>query len=579
MKDHGWTYKNSKNPLRNWDYVAPNGTEEMTTPDAFKEVHNAMNALRQGATPWKKGDPWCLHPDVKDYLSPGLKLQDEVSLGRMFEQIWPALKGEGWKFKSCKTNPLVDWLYCPPDGGEKDYLEKQECMRVVLAPSEGESNNTGGDWLHGKSVSTKLFDDNKSDGEDATTSVWMASLKSLIGSVQVGVCLPSSLNKKSDDEVLALFEIVKPLLASNKWNIFSDKEVGIKYSCSFRDTEGSSAKVISDKECITHLVALKQQNVEHPAHAALSKMYNDGAQPTNKRKRSVTRKSWQFDRLDEGPGVPHSGASPAGPENVAIGAKKQHVAGDTKIDGMAMLSKKELQPWEQGDNLVLHPAIAHWLPSYGKHEYVDMQWSFDKMYKTLKTLGWKHKKGKGLVEYVYSPDNKTFLTPVEWVEEFLSSSRNISSGYVTEPYINDAKLHPMIARHIPPPGTRWLDEHTLTGIFLDIRPVLAVLGWTFRVVPVECFLKAHHGYKHVQACFPPNCDDKTKNVLNPLECVRSVLGLRIDKCPKDHQLQEFATPSTDHWCDLCQTPQLEGATMQGCRICNYDVCSVCLIAT
>jgi hypothetical protein len=239
----------------------------------------------------------------------------------------------------------------------------------------------------------------------------------------------------------------------------------------------------------------------------------------------------------------------------------------------AMLSKKELQPWEPGDNLVLHPAIAHWLPSYEEQDYWNFritgkQWSFDKMYKTLKTLGWKHKKGKGLVGYVYSPDNKTFLTPVEWVEEFLSSSRDISGGYVTKPYVNDAKLHPMIARHIPPPGTRWLDEHTLTDIFQDIRPVLAVLGWTFRVVP--------DGWPYTQKCFPPNYEE---NVLNPLECVRSVLGLRIDKCPKDHQLQEFATPSTDHRCDLCQTSQLEGATMQGCRICNYDVCGVCLITT
>lgn len=46
-------------------------------------------------------------------------------------------------------------------------------------------------------------------------------------------------------------------------------------------------------------------------------------------------------------------------------------------------------------------------------------------------------------------------------------------------------------------------------------------------------------------------------------------------CPAGHQLQKFQTPSDKHTCDLCGNRFSRGATMYGCRPCDFDACCKC----
>jgi len=48
------------------------------------------------------------------------------------------------------------------------------------------------------------------------------------------------------------------------------------------------------------------------------------------------------------------------------------------------------------------------------------------------------------------------------------------------------------------------------------------------------------------------------------------------KCPAGHGLIKFATPCAGYMCDECDQSFDQGATLHGCRKCNYDVCEKCL---
>lgn len=46
-------------------------------------------------------------------------------------------------------------------------------------------------------------------------------------------------------------------------------------------------------------------------------------------------------------------------------------------------------------------------------------------------------------------------------------------------------------------------------------------------------------------------------------------------CPSGHGLTQFSTPRLGFSCDLCDAQMPEGATLYGCRQCDYDVCALC----
>merc|ERR1712217_168391 len=46
-------------------------------------------------------------------------------------------------------------------------------------------------------------------------------------------------------------------------------------------------------------------------------------------------------------------------------------------------------------------------------------------------------------------------------------------------------------------------------------------------------------------------------------------------CPHGHQLQERETPNRNFQCAVCGVNPPEGATMYGCRLCNYNECVTC----
>jgi ankyrin repeat protein len=47
--------------------------------------------------------------------------------------------------------------------------------------------------------------------------------------------------------------------------------------------------------------------------------------------------------------------------------------------------------------------------------------------------------------------------------------------------------------------------------------------------------------------------------------------------PEDHPMTSFSTPPEGYRCDLCNSFLLKDAIMKGCRLCNYDICSGCLV--
>jgi hypothetical protein len=238
-------------------WVAPNG-DPLGTPEAMQEICNAMHHIQEDirSKGWKAGDPWCLHPDIKPFLVPvsDVKRLSEQGLGRLFDQIFKTLRDEGWSYK--KGSELVDWVYCPP--GEDTFATKEECMKRIMEGGGGRRDCGGGggvdDWLHGKSISTNLFGGGGMMGDGSTRSddgsmppAFEASLASLLDTIEVKLCLPSSLSTRDHREVLQAFERIIPLLSAHKWSIFEDDERGIKYTCSLR-----SAKVKSSTRSHSH---------------------------------------------------------------------------------------------------------------------------------------------------------------------------------------------------------------------------------------------------------------------------------------------------------------------------------------
>ncbi len=462
LSAHGWRYKNSRDVLRTWDWVAPNG-DPLGTPEAMQEVCDAMHRIQEDirSKGWMPGDPWCLHPDIKPFILPvsssssssDVKLLSEQGLGRLFDKIFKTLKEEGWSYK--KGSELVDWVYCPP--GEDTFATKEDCMKMILEGGGGRRDCGGvDDWLHGKSISTNLFGGMADRSDDAMSPAFEASLASLLDTIEVKLCLPSSISARDHREVLQAFERIIPLLSAHKWSIFEDDERGIKYTCSLRSAQDSEP--ISDKQCIAYLVALKQQAERNEESAALSRSLAEATRrlgaaadakgqaaattATNKRKR-VPRKSWEEDRLASGY---RYSSHPVEEEDDASSY------GDVEDPLRIRIRKVELRPWEKGDNLVMHPEIAFWLPTPDDANPTSddvLKWSFNKIWTVLKDHDWKYKKGRGLDPWIYSPNGVDFDTPLAWMKVFMHDSKDIGQGYVTEPYVRSPKLHPMIASHTP----------------------------------------------------------------------------------------------------------------------------------
>ncbi len=50
---------------------------------------------------------------------------------------------------------------------------------------------------------------------------------------------------------------------------------------------------------------------------------------------------------------------------------------------------------------------------------------------------------------------------------------------------------------------------------------------------------------------------------------------KVRACPKGHGLTEFKTNHDRFTCDVCKSHQQVGATLFGCRACNFDACPNC----
>lgn len=48
------------------------------------------------------------------------------------------------------------------------------------------------------------------------------------------------------------------------------------------------------------------------------------------------------------------------------------------------------------------------------------------------------------------------------------------------------------------------------------------------------------------------------------------------RCPGQHHLNVFDTPTTKFYCNVCMSRLPQGYRMHGCRICNYDICINCV---
>merc|ERR1712232_804289 len=46
-------------------------------------------------------------------------------------------------------------------------------------------------------------------------------------------------------------------------------------------------------------------------------------------------------------------------------------------------------------------------------------------------------------------------------------------------------------------------------------------------------------------------------------------------CPSGHVLERHSAPNSDYECDVCGKEVTEGATLWGCRLCDYDKCQQC----
>lgn len=54
--------------------------------------------------------------------------------------------------------------------------------------------------------------------------------------------------------------------------------------------------------------------------------------------------------------------------------------------------------------------------------------------------------------------------------------------------------------------------------------------------------------------------------------------IRKFNCPRAHGLSVLATPTDRWWCKVCREYLPKGRRMFGCRQCNYDVCTSCCIS-
>lgn len=49
----------------------------------------------------------------------------------------------------------------------------------------------------------------------------------------------------------------------------------------------------------------------------------------------------------------------------------------------------------------------------------------------------------------------------------------------------------------------------------------------------------------------------------------------ITNCPGNHGLKRFKTSHDSFWCDACGNKFRKGTTMNGCRECDFDLCTSC----
>lgn len=56
---------------------------------------------------------------------------------------------------------------------------------------------------------------------------------------------------------------------------------------------------------------------------------------------------------------------------------------------------------------------------------------------------------------------------------------------------------------------------------------------------------------------------------------RQVVQSARKTCPHGHQLRAAQAPQNGSHCDVCKTPVEQGATIRGCRLCDYDECAAC----
>ena len=68
--------------------------------------------------------------------------------------------------------------------------------------------------------------------------------------------------------------------------------------------------------------------------------------------------------------------------------------------------------------------------------------------------------------------------------------------------------------------------------------------------------------------------DVCQSCVSPIKSVSA--SSKIENCPGQHGLTRFSTPHSSFRCDVCKKRFPTGATMYGCRRCNYDVCQSCV---
>eukprot|EP00808_Paulinella_micropora_P014733 g28713.t1 len=67
---------------------------------------------------------------------------------------------------------------------------------------------------------------------------------------------------------------------------------------------------------------------------------------------------------------------------------------------------------------------------------------------------------------------------------------------------------------------------------------------------------------------------ESKEAAHPEEQEKPEVAQRPD-CPGKHSLSLFEISEVEYYCDSCGTCESKGATMFGCRACNYDLCQSC----